>query len=153
MGDGQFAFAASIDVRWRDLDALAHVNNAVYLTYLEHARVEYARHLGLAPNDPTQIGMIMAEATCRYRSPLRLGERVTVQIRVSDLRNSSFTFEYAVLGGDGRLAATASTVQVCFDYDAGRPIGIPPEWRDAISAFEPALPDTRQRTSQQETTE
>ena len=149
--DERFAFSTTLDVRWRDLDALAHVNNAVYFTYLEHGRVRYLRHLSLAPEDPTQIGIIMAEASCRYLSPLRLAERVTVHVRIAEMRNSSFTFEYAVTGGDGRLAATASTVQVCYDYEAARPVRIPQEWREAINAFEPALHNPTNPTPPQET--
>jgi len=151
MLDDRFAFSTTFDVRWRDLDALAHVNNAVYFTYLEHARVHYLRHLGLAPDDPTGIGIIMAEANCRYRSPLQLAERVTVQIRIAELRSSSFTFEYTITGGDGRLAATASTVQVCYDYEAARPVRIPRFWREAITAFEPALQNPAPPTPAQET--
>ena len=151
MDDDRFAFSTTFEVRWRDLDALAHVNNAVYFTYLEHARVHYLRHLGLASDDPTRIGIIMAEANCRYQSPLRLAERVTVHIRIAELRNSSFTFEYTISGGDGRLAATASTVQVCYDYETARPVRIRQDWRDAITAFEPALHRTANPTPAQET--
>lgn len=147
-----FAFSTSLDVRWRDLDALSHVNNAVYFTYLEHARVNYLRHLGLAGDDPSRIGIIMAEAQCSYRSPLRLGEHVTVHVRVAELRNSSFSFEYEITGADGRLAATAATVQVCYDYDAARPVRIPPAWRQTITAFEPALHRSVPHTFAEETT-
>jgi acyl-CoA thioester hydrolase len=147
-----FAFRTTFEVRWRDLDAMAHVNNAVYFTYLEHARVHYMRHLGLAPDDPTDIRMIMAEASCRYLSPLRLGELVTVHIRVAEMRNSSFTYEYEITGNDGRLAATARTVQVCYDYNEARPARIPPLWREAICQFEPAIEDQASHTPTQETT-
>ena len=137
--DDLFADATTLTVRWRDLDALAHVNNAVVFTYLEHARVAYLRHLGLVPNDPTAVGMIMAEAGCQYRSPLRLREQVTVHIRASEIKNSSFVFRYRIDGQDGRLAATAHTVQVCYDYHAERHIRMPQAWRGAITAHEPAL--------------
>jgi acyl-CoA thioester hydrolase len=152
MPDDAFAFATTLEVRWRDLDAMAHVNNAVYFTYLEHARVRYLRHLGLAPEDPREIGIIMAEANCHYRSPLRLGELVTIHVRVAELRSSSFTFEYEIAGGDGRLAATARTVQVCYDYEAARTARIPCAWREAITAFEPALADPSLPSHAQETT-
>ena len=126
-------------MRWRDLDALGHVNNAVYFTYLEETRFHYLRELGVIPSDPSGIGMILAEASCQFKSPLRLGERVTVWMRVSELRNSSFIFEYRVEEEGGRLAATARSVQVCYDYKNQRPISIPDEWREAIIAYEPGL--------------
>ena len=118
---------------------LGHVNNAVYFTYLEQARVHYLRELGLVPPEPAEIGLILANASCQYDSPLELAERVTVFTRVSELRNASFAFEYRVEGGDGRLAATGRTVQVCYDYQARRPIRMPTPWRQAITAYEPEL--------------
>ena len=106
----------------------------------------------VVPDDPGSIGIIMAEASCRFTSPLRLAERVTVHIRVSEIRNSSFTFEYRIAGGDGRLAATARTVQVCYDYQTSRPIRMPQEWRETIIAYEPALRAGQDSCREQETT-
>jgi len=139
MTDDLFRFSTTLEVRWRDLDALGHVNNVVYFTYLEQARIHYLRGLGVVPPDPAGISFILAEASCQFKSPLGLGERVTVWIRVSELRNSSFIFEYRVEGEDGRLAATARSVQVCYDYQNQRPIPIPDEWREVIVAYEPRL--------------
>jgi acyl-CoA thioester hydrolase len=139
MVDNTFRFSVTVEARWRDLDALNHVNNAVYFTYLEQARVGYLQELGLLPDAPWGIGFILAEAHCRFTSPLTLGERVTVRIRASELGRSSFIFEYRVEGEDGRLAAEARTTQVCYDYDDRHPVSIPDEWREAIVDFEPGL--------------
>jgi acyl-CoA thioester hydrolase len=138
MTDGLFRFSTTLEVRWRDLDPMGHVNNAVYFTYLEQTRVHYLRELGLVPSDPTGIGFIVAEASCQFKSPLELGECVTIYIRVSELRNSSFIFEYR-MEADGRLVATARSVQVCYDYQVQRPTPIPDQWREAIAAYEPGL--------------
>ena len=73
-----FRFSTSLRVRWRDLDALNHVNNVVYFTYLEQARLGYLTELGLAFNAPSGIGFILAEASCQFKSALTLGELVTV---------------------------------------------------------------------------
>ena len=139
MTDDLYRFSTTLEVRWRDVDALSHVNNAVYFTYLEQARVHYLHELGFALDNPTDVGIIIAEATCRFKSPLRLKEKVTIRARASELRRSSFILEYRIEGGDGRLVASASTVQVCFDYDDERPIPIPARWREAFIAYEPGL--------------
>ena len=139
MPDDLFRFSTTLEVRWRDLDALGHVNNAVYFTYLEQARCHYLHQLGLVPSDPYGIGMILAEVSCQFKSPLRLGECVTVWVRVNELRNSSFIFEYRMEGEDGRVAATARSAQVCYDYQNQYPISIPEGWREAIVAYEPGL--------------
>jgi acyl-CoA thioester hydrolase len=116
------------------------VNNAVYFTYLEQARVHYLRQLGVAPQTPSGIGFILAEARCQFKSPLTLGERATVYVRVSEMRNSSFIFEYRIEGEEQRLAAEARSTQVCYDYENKCPIPISDEWREAITDFEPGLP-------------
>lgn len=140
MANSQFRFSTTLEVRWRDLDPLGHVNNAVYFTYLEHARTHYLRELGLVSfKSPEEVGIILAEATCTYHAPLYLGERVTIWVRVSEMRNSSFIFEYRMEGEDGRLVATARTVQVCYDYRARRSTPIPEHWRATITAYEPGL--------------
>jgi len=139
MTDELFRFSTTLEVRWRDLDPMGHVNNAVYFTYLEQTRVHYLRELGLVPSDPIGIGFIVAEASCQFKSPLGLGECVTIYIRVSELRNSSFIFEYRMESEDGRLVATARSAQVCYDYQAQRPTPIPDQWREAITAYEPGL--------------
>ena len=139
MAQDPFRFSTTIEVRWRDLDALGHVNNAVYFTYLEQARFGYLREVGVVPDRPSGVGIIIAEATCQFKSPLTLGEHVRVHIRVGELRRSSFTFEYRMEGEDGRLAAEAQTVQVCYDYDDQHPMPIPDAWRRAFTSFELAL--------------
>jgi len=139
MTDNLFRFSTTLEIRWRALDALGHVNNAVYFTYLEQARVHYLRELGLVTSDPSAIGMILAETSCQFKSPLELGEQVTIYVRVSELRNSSFIVEYRLEGGDGRLAATARSAQVCYDYQNQRSIPISDQWREIIIAYEPGL--------------
>ncbi|MGD9002138.1 MAG: thioesterase family protein [Anaerolineae bacterium] len=140
MREDLFRFSTTVEVRWRDLDALSHVNNAVYFTYLEQARVGYLCELGLVSKTPSGIGFILAEACCQFKSPLTLGERVTIYVRVSELRNSSFIFEYRMEGEEQRLAAEARSTQVCYDYERSSPIPISEEWRKAIADFEPGLP-------------
>jgi acyl-CoA thioester hydrolase len=139
MNDDLFRFSTTMEVRWRDLDALEHVNNAVYLTYLEQGRVHYMQEVGLGFQDLEDVGMILAEVTCTYRSPLSLAEQVTVWVRVSELRNSSFIFEYRMEGQDGRVAATGRSVQVCYDYENERSIPLPDRWRELLTAYEPGL--------------
>ena len=134
-----FRFSTTVEVRWRDLDPMGHVNNAVYFTYLEQARTHYLLEVGLLPGAPSGMGFILAEASCQFKAPLQLGERVTIHTRVSQLRSSSFIFEYRAEAEYGRLVATARTVQVCYDYQAQRSVPVPDEWREAVIAYEPGL--------------
>jgi acyl-CoA thioester hydrolase len=139
MKEDRFRFSTTLEVRWRDLDVMGHVNNAIFMTYLEQGRIHYLQEVRGTQIVPEEVGFIIAEITCTYLSPLVLGERVTIHARISELGNSSFVFEYRMEGEDGRVAATGRSVQVCYDYQADRSIPIPAEWRAAFTAYEPGL--------------
>ena len=116
-------FRCPVEVRFQDLDAMGHVNNAVFVTYLEQARVRlWERYLG-HPAGLSEIPFIVARVVIDYRSPVVLGETVDIGVGVSAIGRTSYTFAYRVEAA-GRLAAEAETVQVLFDYAAQRPVPI-----------------------------
>ena len=131
-----FRFTTALEIRFRDLDALGHVNNAVYLTYFEIVRTRYWKRLfGLPP--PDDWGFVMVRTECNYRSPALLGETIDIATRVSALGNSSFTFEYRLTESrSGRLIADGLSVQACFDMKSGRTVPIPETMRQQIKDFE-----------------
>jgi acyl-CoA thioester hydrolase len=121
-------FEHEIEVRFRDCDALGHVNNAVYLTYLEQARFAHWQRLTGVTGIPRSF--ILARVECDYRAQATVGERLIVRLHVASVGNSSFTFEYEVVNGRTReVVATARTVQVMYDYAAGRSVRIPDDVR------------------------
>jgi acyl-CoA thioester hydrolase len=124
-----FDFVHRESVRFRDLDGMAHVNNAVFLTYMESARLAYFKSLGLGRN-PLE-GMILARAEIDFRSPIELGEQVEVGTRTGRIGTKSFELEQEVWA-DGRLAAQGKFVLVAYDYTANRSHELPAEWRDTL---------------------
>ncbi len=135
-GNDDFRYKVEVEVRFRDLDPMNHVNNAVYFTYFEIARIAYYGELTGA-TDPRELDTILAEATCTYRSPAVYGERLDVWVRAASLGRSSSVFEYRIVEQTtGRLVATGRSVQVMYDYAAGRPVPITPELRARFEAFE-----------------
>lgn len=127
---GAFPFHTEVAVRFRDVDAMGHVNNAVYLTFFEEARAALFRELVSAvPEGPSlekRFPFILAEATCRYLSPVAVGELLRVHLRVSRTGARSFDFDYLITeSASGRAVATGRTVQVAFDYSSRRTIEIP----------------------------
>lgn len=120
-------------VRFRDMDALGHVNNAVYATYFEIVRGEYYHAaIGDAFED---YGAVMVHLEIDYRSPLSRFDPVTAQLRLADLGESSIRFEYALIS-DGETAATGETVQVVADPETGESLPIPDGWRDRMLAHD-----------------
>jgi acyl-CoA thioester hydrolase len=127
-----FGFVHREHVRFNDVDAMGHVNNAVYLTYVEEARIAFLRPLG-----PTYESLILARAEIDYRSPLKDGEEVEVGVRCIRLGNSSFDLEYELRAG-GRVVAEARSVQVAYDYETSASVPIPDGWRERLETGVPA---------------
>ena len=129
-----FPFSWPVEVRFSDVDAMNHVNNAVYLAYLELARVRlWQTRFGFA-GSARDIPVIVARIAVDYRSPVGLEDPVEVGIGVTHIGRTSFTFRYRV-GAGGRLAADAESVQVCFDYGAGRPVPVDEEFRRQLEGL------------------
>ena len=123
-------FTHKIDVRFRDCDALGHVNNSVYLTYLEQARLHYWRALwGFGSAESTAPGVIMARAEIDYRRPAHYGQVLEVKLTLAAIGTTSFTYSYDITNAEGALVASARTVQVMYDYAQSKPVPIPADIR------------------------
>ena len=128
-------FVHRLDVRFRDCDPMGHVNNAVYLTYLEQTRFAHWRSVWGrgAPQLPAGMpGVILAHIECDYRRPASYGEALEIRLRVAAIGRTSFRYEYEVVDGHGRAVLDAKSVQVMYDYTEGRPVPIPPDIRKAL---------------------
>jgi len=129
-----FRCAVPIQIRFRDTDAMGHVNNAVYLTYLEVARTAYW-HQVLAVANYNEVDFILAKAEIDFVRPLLIQDEATVWIRVSEIGEKSFRFAYEIVA-TAEVAARAETIQVMFDYAANRSKPMAPAQRAAILAYE-----------------
>jgi acyl-CoA thioester hydrolase len=142
---GDFACQHAVDVRLADTDAMGHVNNANYLTYVEIARIAYyeqviGKPLPLGVHGAEE-GMILAEIRMTYRAQAFYGERLMIETRVERIGTTSFTMVHRITApasryGPARLVAVAESVLVSYDYQEDRPIPVPDDWRASIAAFE-----------------
>ena len=135
-----YPYETQIQVTFRDLDALGHVNNAVFFTYLETARIQYITRFleyGLPTRfDLLDIPIILVEATCTYKSQALFGERLTVGVGVSRFGNKSFDLVYKIVGEDGRLVAHSKTIQVMYNYGENSAYPIPDIIKQSVYAFQ-----------------
>ena len=122
-------------VRFRDLDPMGHVNNAVFLTYIESARAAFLQHLG-AVQTLDDLAIIVARIEIDFRAPVRFGDEVEVSVRVSRFGEKSFDLEHEIRPQDGRLVAEVQTTLVAFDYESDQTMPIPPDWRERIENYE-----------------
>jgi acyl-CoA thioester hydrolase len=140
MGDSstvrRWVFRTNIDVRFRDCDAMGHVNHAVYFTYLEQARWQWWHQVvGKTPDQDSSI--ILAHAGCDFRAPATFGEVLEVRVAVTAIGRTSFGCAYEIVrAADGRVIAEAETVQVTYDYARGTPIPIPDRLRTELERLQ-----------------
>lgn len=142
--DPRFRWVRSADVRFRDLDALGHVNNVVYLSYVEQVRTEYFRDV-LLLSVPSDLTWVIARVWCDFLQPLGFGDRVAVGWRISRLGGASADYEFELAKG-GVLVARGGGVLVNSDARAARSAPIPDAWRERIAAFEGIPPRTERET-------
>ena len=124
------------EVRFRDLDAMRHVNNVAFVALMEDARMEYWKALTRV-QDLKGINFILAEVSCRYLSPAYLGETIRIGIRASKMSTKSFQFEYRMEDkASGRLITEGSSVQVMYDYKQKKTMPLEEKMRDAVASLE-----------------
>ncbi|WP_122089655.1 acyl-CoA thioesterase [Halalkalicoccus subterraneus] len=127
------SFSSDIQVRFRDIDAMGHVNNAVYATYVEQARTEYFRRV--LDEGLDAVSTVLASLELSYERPILLDQSVTIEIDVPEMGRSSLPMTYEVLA-DGERVATAESVQVFLDPETEKPSPIPERFRERIAEFE-----------------
>ncbi len=153
-----------VQIRFRDLDPLAHVNNTVYFTYFEEARSYYFDQLNLEhwpSNEEDQLihsaeeagahnariqttslgahyGSLIKENTCTYHLPLIHDDKAEIGVRVTRIGRTSFVMELQIRDSrdHARIFATGTTVTVWCNYHTGRPVPVPPILRAAIEKME-----------------
>jgi acyl-CoA thioester hydrolase len=127
-------FAAPISVRWRDLDAFNHVNNANYLTFLEEARLQWFNQLPgawLMPN----CAPVMAASTVNYRRPIEWPAQLSIELFCAKVGNTSITVAHRMIDADTEaLYCDGDVVLVWMNPETGRPVPLPSAIRDAAQA-------------------
>lgn len=134
----QFSFWHTIEVRWGDMDAMGHVNNAMYFTYLESARIALLRQFHLEGRaEGRQFGPTLVSTTCDYKREVRYPATLDVGVRVGQLTQRSFTMEFVLFfHGTDDVAAVARSVNAWIDYAARKAIVLPEELRAVLETYQ-----------------
>lgn len=135
-----WSFGMADRVRFAELDALNHVNNAAYLSWFEALRVHYVSAYGLSDYRPEDPELVLRDVACRYHAPMFLNERYIVTARTARYRRTSFTMEYAVFAET--LRATGSAVIVCLARDGSGRAPLADAVVGAFRARDGAVPET-----------
>lgn len=129
MGKTKFTTEIKTSIRWGEMDALNHVNNAVYFSYFEDARIEYLNSIGYGDvNVSSGSGPILANISCDFLKPLTYPDQIIVGVGTTRLGTSSMTVDYEVYSEKlEEVVAKGSSVVVMIDYNEGKSIPLP-DW-------------------------
>jgi acyl-CoA thioester hydrolase len=129
-------FACGIEVRFNDIDAMGHVNNAIIFTYFEEGRKKLLYET-LKETIPDGFSFIIAHLECDYVRPVRLDDKLRLSIQVAAMGTKSFTFAYTLADetDPGWIFAKGSSVQVWYDYNQRKSIPVPATVKKALSAY------------------
>lgn len=119
-------YRTDVQVRFNDTDALGHISNIAFALYIEQARVEFFRSLGMG-----RITLILAHLSQDFRQQIKFGDKVLVETKVGKIGNTSVTL-IQTIRSNNEVAAEAKSVVVLFDYEAQKPKIIPDELRQRL---------------------
>lgn len=128
-----FPFVTELPMRFSDIDAMGHVNNAVYVTYFEMGRVAILDQV-VGSRKLEDIKFVVARAEVDYIRPIVFSDKVEIGLRVSSIGQSSFTIEYLITA-NGEPAAKGLTVQVFYDYEKRAKMPVPDDFRARVTPF------------------
>jgi acyl-CoA thioester hydrolase len=132
-----FHYKTSIPIRFADIDAFGHVNNAIYLTYFEIARSVYWKEI--IKWDWKSMGIIIRKSEIEYLKPILLHDEIYAYVRTSRIGHSSFDVEYILvkkINGKEEICTTGLTSCVTFDYNLSKSFPIPPYQKNKMKDFE-----------------
>ncbi len=132
----EYPFIYRLEVEFRHLDPMGHVNNAVFFTYMESARVRYFTRFFDLGTSPLDMPLILAEASCTYKSPAYFGEELTVGVGITEFGRRSFRMAYRIDGDKDRLIARGYTVIVMYDYSVGHSVPVADHFKQAVYEFQ-----------------
>lgn len=134
----QFRYWKTIEVRWGDMDAQGHVNNTVYFTYCESARVELLRKIGFKGKQAGLAeGPTLVHASCDFKRQVVYPAKLDVGLRVDRISQRSFKMVYGLFfHGTDDIAAIATSINAWANYAEGRSVELPEEIRSALAEYQ-----------------
>lgn len=117
-------FSTHFRPRFRDTDRVGHVNNAVFATYIEIARVDWWTNIRKR-NNGNPMNFILGRIEIDYRAPIHLGDELTIAMWVTRFGSKSWDFSFLIFNKEKtRIHAEARTVQVGYDYKENKTVVI-----------------------------
>lgn len=135
-------FFSPIDIRFRDLDALGHVNNVVYMTYVEQARVRYFDDVFGNRHDWDEWGVLLARTEINYLQPLLFKDIAKCGLVCVSIGRKSMEYHFKIfktVDGKDIEVANGVNILVSFNHNDNASIPVPEVWKNAVLAYEDGL--------------
>lgn len=131
-----FRHCLPVQIRFNDIDMFGHLNNSVYIQFLDLGKYAYFRQFmsdtfGREPTAP-----VVANINCDFIEPTKIDERLEVLTAITDIADSSMTLDQRVVSTTGRVKCSARTIMVNIDLSTGRPTTVSDTWRRRIDAYQ-----------------
>jgi acyl-CoA thioester hydrolase len=134
-----FKHKTDIQIRFKDIDQLGHVNNANHITYFETSRVNYFKDVFKNETNWKETGLILAHTEITYKNPIFLEDTISCYTKVSKIGNKSFDMENLIVktsNSQDIIVAYGKSVLVCLNYLSKETIPIPTEWIQKIKQYD-----------------
>jgi acyl-CoA thioester hydrolase len=123
----------TLRIDWSEIDAFGHVNNVMFMKYVQAARLNYVDTLGLMKMHRTHnVGFMVAETNCQFKKELHFPGYINVNTKIVFVKNTSFSLEHTMTNADDEIVAIAKDVLVVFDFTKKEKCLIPEEIRGKI---------------------
>jgi acyl-CoA thioester hydrolase len=132
----KYTFADHMAVRWGEMDALGHVNNAMFFRYFESVRMRYWEELmaSMKGRVKPNIGPILASTQCRYKRPLYHPDQIIVGAKIESVQADRFFMGHAVWSEKQQvIVAEGEAVIVSFDYESKSKVPLPEAWKEFLT--------------------
>lgn len=132
-------YPVRLDLRidWAELDMFGHVNNVMFMKYVQASRVHYWEQIGLYQHFlKTNRGPMVAALSCTFKKPLHYPGAITILSRMKYIRNTSFSIAHRIVDAAGGTAAEAEDVIVMYDFNKNEKISFPDEFRTRVEDLE-----------------
>jgi acyl-CoA thioester hydrolase len=137
MDKHSFPVIFKLRIDWSELDLFGHVNNVMFVKYVQAGRVNYWEQIGLYQEFlKTKKGPMLVSVKCDFRKPLLFPGHVTINTRMEFIGNTSFGFHHLLLDDNGDEVAEAHDVMVSFDFNRNQKMPFPAELRKAVEKLE-----------------
>lgn len=132
-----FYVELKLRIDWSEMDMFQHVNNVMFMKYVQASRVNYWEVCGLSQwYHRDKIGPMLLSTSCHFKKPLFYPGYVLIQARMEYIKQSSFSIHHRLINDEGEVVAEAADVMVLYDFKSEKKVHVPQEIRDAVAELE-----------------